>query len=144
MNGRGRPEVLASTEVLEVLLDEEWHTANDLAEQFGVIAPTVRNKIRELRSAGWPIMPGAKGLKLIDDTRIDDNVADEWRYMVSWAKGTLEGLATVAEPMNKPKLIRALRQALPADRVTRKQLRSASVTLTRLIEAAYIEGEEDE
>jgi hypothetical protein len=89
-------------------------------------------------------MPGAKGLKLIDDTRIDDNVADEWRYMVSWAKGTLEGLATVAEPMNKPKLIRALRQALPADRVTRKQLRSASVTLTRLIEAAYIEGEEDE
>lgn len=135
---------LTAEEVWDYLSDQRWHTVGEVAASFEVCKATVRSRINVLQEAGHCLVCGRDGWRLIDDTNIDKETAEEWNRAAEWIRASLGRLATIAKPMKKRSIMAAIRRALPTTPGERQTLRAIGVMLQRVVDAALIEEEDDE
>ena len=138
----GRSQKVTADEIWEYLSDEDWHKVGELAKNYKVCNATIRNKISILQEAGFCLLPGRDGWKLVDETSFDDETCKAYFRVQKWISGLLMKLAKTAEPMMKRQIVAAIRKALPSTKGDRKVLREFSVLMRRVIDAADIEDDD--
>lgn len=132
----GRMKKITAEEVQEVLeenIGEERLTVSGIATQFGVTAPTVRKRLRELRAANIPIIHDREGLLLLSRELMDDADEEEIHLMfhewLEWLWGSLFGLVQCGKPTQR--YFAALRRRV-ATHLTREERKQLSMLLLKI------------
>ena len=141
----GRNLKITAEEVLEILIEKGQVTLSQLAEYLHVCPATVRDRLRELRKDGEPIIHSGNGIMHVtrEELENDANMRESMRSFLNWTLQVMVGVLNCTKPSRPllPMLRRTMKESL--DTTERRQLATACVRIKGLLD--YIETyEEDE
>jgi len=126
------------------MLEKEQYTRGELADIFKVCEETIRNKLRQLKNDGEPIIHTESGLLLLTKENLtDEEISEAFRVWIKWLMGFVAGAIICAKPIRPllPQLRKEVREKLSLDE--RKELAESCIKIKALLDHVEIE-EEDE
>ena len=140
----GRNLKITAEQVLEILIEKGQVTLSQLAEDLGVCPATVRDRLRELRKDGEPIIHSGNGVMRVtkEELENDASMRESMRSFLNWTLRVMVGVLECAKPSRPllPTLRRTMKESL--DTTERQQLATACTRIKGLLD--YIEIEEED
>jgi len=141
----GRNQKITAQEILEFLEQHEAVTIADLSTLHNVSPPTVRSRIRELRTDGEAIIHSSSGVQLVTKEDLTDPIISEaMSSFVNWVLSCVKGQIILANPVKPllPEMKRQLKDNMTVQE--RRQLAKSCVTVRKLLDWVEVEEEMEE
>lgn len=125
------------------MLEKEQYTKSELADIFKVCGETIKNKLRQLRNDGEPIIHNENGFLLLTKEGLtDEEISEAFRVWIEWLMSVVKGMMICAKPVRPllPALRKELRDKMSLDE--RKHLAESCVKIKGLLD--YVETEEED
>ena len=125
-------------------LETGQYTQGELSDIYNVTTQTIKNKIRELRKDGEPIIHTSNGMMLLTrDDLTDSDIAEAFQAWVGWLLSVVKGMMFCAKPVKPlfPALRRNLKDSLTAPE--RKILARSCVVIKGLLDYVEVESEDE-
>lgn len=126
---------VTSGEVLEVLQNHKLVTVSQLCKDVGCSTGTIRNRVKDLRNEGQPILPTKDGLLYVDVVNEDNK--EGVQYAGQWIIGEIVGISRISDVSKKPLI--QVKKILSLTQDERKELKRILLYITRLIDNVAVD-----